>query len=181
VALTTLRTLERRNRPKPHDHCHTRQQYGDAASDRARHHRLLRELYSLVPYVNGDLTRQAPEPYALSRTISLFRPCGQYYTIRQLVTLTADAIRWPNFLHYIGSPVTLTAGGTGANPKNFYVSDASSSNINIITYSQVLRFIRLPQSNFFESLHLRRQYFFYSPRNFALPSDPGWTPSSSHR
>ena len=136
----------------------------------------------LVPYVNtispvgaGTVT-PAPAPVTYSGLT------GQYYVIRQLVTLTATPNSGQNFYNYIGSPGNFNLpGGTGANPKTFYVSDDPSSNINIITYftsSPVYTVTTNPVSS---NLYIYADNtFFYAPRNFALPSDPGWTPSSSH-
>ena len=136
----------------------------------------------LVPYVNvasptgtGTVT-PTPAPLTYSGL------SGQYYLIRQLVTLTAVPNGGQNFYNYIGSPGNSNLpGGTGANPKTFYVTDDSSSNINIFTYftsSPVYTVTTNPVSS---NLYIYADgTFFYAPRNFALPSDPGWTPSSSH-
>jgi len=128
----------------------------------------------LVPYVNaispagaGTVT-PSPAPLAYSGLT------GQYYTIRQLVTLTAAPSAGQNFYNYLGSPGNSNLpGGTGANPKTFYVPDASSSNINIITYftsSPVYTVTTNPV--FFESLHLRRQYFFLFATEFCTALRP---------
>jgi hypothetical protein len=72
----------------------------------------------LVPYVNvispagtGTVT---PSPAPLTYT----GLSGEYYIIRQLVTLTAAPNQGQNFWDYINSPYYLP-GGIGANPKTF--------------------------------------------------------------
>jgi len=133
----------------------------------------------LVPYVNaiypsgtGTVTPSpAPQTYSgLS---------GQYYIIRQPVTLTAAPSTGQNFYNYINSPYYLP-GGIGANPKTFYVMDDGSS-INLTTYftsSPVYTVTTNPlESNVGVTVD---NSFWYAPVNFALPYDSTWTASSSH-
>ena len=121
-----LWTLERLDRAEPHYHRHSRQQYGDAARDCACGHGLSANFIQLVPYANaiyptgtGTVT-PSPAPLTYSGL------SGQYYIIRQLVTLTATPTGGQNFYNYINSPYYLP-GGIGANPKTFYVMDDGSS------------------------------------------------------
>ncbi len=136
----------------------------------------------LVPYVNavspsgaGTVTPSpAPQTYSgLS---------GQYYVIREQVTLTATPSAGQNFYNYIGSPGNFNLpGGTGANPKTFYVSDDSSSNINVITYFTSSPVYTVTTNPVASNLYIYADStFWYAPKNFALPYDSGWTPSSSH-
>ena len=136
----------------------------------------------LVPYVNSVspggtgtvVGSPAPQTYS---GIS-----GQYYIIRQLVTLTATPSAGQNFYNYIGSPGNFNLpGGTGANPKTFYVSDSSTSNINIITYFTGSPVYSVTTNPVASNLYIYADNtFWYAPKNFALPYDSGWTPSSSH-
>ena len=86
----------------------------------------------LVPYVNAispsgaGTVATSPNPQTYSGL------SGQYYIIRQLVTLTANPGAGQNFWNFINSPFYLP-GGIGANPKTFYVMDDGSS-INLTTY-----------------------------------------------
>ncbi len=104
---------------------------------------------------------------------------GQYYIIRQLVTLTANPSAGQNFWNFINSPYYLP-GGIGANPKTFYVMDDGNS-INLTTYftsSPVYTVTANPvESNVGVVVD---NTFWYAPRNFALPYDSSWTASSSH-
>jgi hypothetical protein len=140
----------------------------------------------LVPYVNqimpagtGTVT---PTPAPLS-----YPPLsGQYYIIRQPVTLTAVPSAGQNFYNYINSPYYLP-GGIGANPKSFYVMDDGST-INLTTYftsSPVYTVTTNPvESNVGVSVDYcnapPNYCFWYAPVNFALPYDSSWTPSSTH-
>ncbi len=133
----------------------------------------------LVPYVNaispsgtGTVTPSpAPQTYS---GIS-----GQYYIIRQPVTLTATPSAGQNFYNYINSPFYLP-GAIGANPKTFYVMDDGSS-INLTTYftsSPVYTVTTNPlESNVGVTVD---NSFWYAPVNFALPYDSTWTATSSH-
>ncbi len=127
----------------------------------------------LVPYTNvisptgaGTVTpTPAPQSYSpLS---------GQYYIIRQPVTLTAAPSGGQNFLSYINSPYYLS-GGIGANPKTFYAMDDGSA-INLTTY-----FVNTPVSTVTTNPVEANlgvtvdNSFWYAPVNFA------WTPGSSH-
>jgi hypothetical protein len=139
----------------------------------------------LVPYANaispagtGTVT-PSPAPLTYSGL------SGQYYIIRQLVTLTATPSAGQNFYNYINSPFYLP-GGIGANPKTFYVMDDGSS-INLTTYftsSPVYTVTTNPvESNVGVLVDFcgRSDYcFWYAPVNFALPYDSTWTPSSAH-
>ena len=133
----------------------------------------------LVPYVNvispsgAGSVATSPNPQAYSGL------SGQYYIIRQLVTLTANPGTGQNFWNFINSPFYLP-GGIGANPKTFYVMDDGSS-INLTTYftnSPVYIVTTNPvESNVGVIVD---NTFWYAPRNFALPYDSTWTASSSH-
>jgi hypothetical protein len=127
----------------------------------------------LVPYVNvispagaGTVT---PSPAPLTYT----GLSGEYFIIRQLVTLTAAPSSGQNFLSYINSPFYLP-GGIGANPKTFYTMDDGST-INLTTYftsSPVFTVTTNPvEANL--GVHVDNS-FWYAPVNFA------WAPSSSH-
>jgi hypothetical protein len=104
---------------------------------------------------------------------------GQYYIIRQPVTLTATPSGGQNFYNYINSPFWLP-GGIGANPKTFYVMDDGSA-INLTTYftsSPVYTVTSNPlESNYWV---IADGGFYHAPINFALPYDSSWTPSSTH-
>jgi hypothetical protein len=133
----------------------------------------------LVPYVNaispagsGSVTPSpAPLTYAgLS---------GEYYIIRQLVTLTAIPSTGQNFWDYINSPYYLP-GGIGANPKTFYVMDDGSA-INLTTYFTSSPVYTVTTSPVASNVGvLVDGAFWYAPVNFALPYDSTWTASSSH-
>jgi hypothetical protein len=133
----------------------------------------------LVPYVNaispsgaGTVTT-SPNPQTYSGL------SGQYYIIRQLVTLTANPSAGQNFWNFINSPYYLP-GGIGANPKTFNVMDDGSS-INLTTYftsSPVYTVTTNPVAS--NVGVLVDDTWWYAPRNFALPYDSTWTPSSSH-
>jgi len=109
---------------------------------------------------------------------------GQYYIIRQQVTLTATPNPGQNFYNYINSPFYLP-GGIGANPKTFYVMDDGNS-INLTTYftsSPVYTVTASPQESnvgVYADLCGSNPCFWYAPVNFALPYDSTWTPSSTH-
>jgi len=133
----------------------------------------------LVPYANvvspagtGTVT---PSP-----TPQTYPPLsGQYYIIRQLVTLTAAPNAGQNFYGFINSPFWLP-GANGANPKTFYVMDDGSS-INLttdFTSSPVYAVTTNPlASNYWVIVD---GGFLHGPTNFALPYDSAWTPSSTH-
>ncbi len=133
----------------------------------------------LVPYVNvispggAGSVATSPNPQTYSGL------SGQYYIIRQLVTLTANPGSGQNFWNFINSPFYLP-GGIGANPKTFYVMDDGNS-INLTTYftsSPVYTVTTNPvESNVGVIVD---NTFWYAPRNFALPYDSSWTASSSH-
>ncbi|HTR23592.1 MAG TPA: choice-of-anchor D domain-containing protein [Terriglobales bacterium] len=133
----------------------------------------------LVPYVNAisptgaGTVATSPNPQTYSGL------SGQYYIIRQLVTLTANPSAGQNFWNFINSPFYLP-GGIGANPKTFYVMDDGSS-VNLTTYftnSPVYTVTTSPvESNVGVQVD---NTFWYAPRNFALPYDSTWTASSSH-
>ena len=133
----------------------------------------------LVPYANtisptgaGTVT---PSPSPLT-----YAPLtGQYYIIRQPVTLTAAPGSGQNFYNYINSPFWLP-GAIGANPKTFNVMDDGSS-INLTTYfttSPVYTVTANPlESNYWVIVDGN---YYHPPVNFALPYDSTWTASSSH-
>jgi hypothetical protein len=133
----------------------------------------------LVPYVNAiapsgaGTVATSPNPQTYSGL------SGQYYMIRQLVTLTANPGGGQNFWNFINSPFYLP-GGIGANPKTFYVMDDGSS-VNLTTYftsSPVYAVTTNPvESNVGIVVD---GTFWYAPKNFALPYDSSWTASSSH-
>ena len=133
----------------------------------------------LVPYVNAispsgaGTVATSPNPQTYSGL------SGQYYTIRQLVTLTANPGGGQNFWNFINSPYYLP-GGIGANPKTFYVMDDGSS-INLTTYFTTSPVYTVTTNPVESNLGLEvDNTFWYAPRNFALPYDSSWTPSSSH-
>jgi hypothetical protein len=132
----------------------------------------------LVPYVNvispagtGTVT-PSPAPLTYSGL------SGQYYIIRQLVTLTATPNAGQNFLDYVNSPFYLP-GAVGANPKTWYLADDGST-INLTTL-----FTNAPiytvTANPLESNYwvIADGNFFHPPVNFA-PTFFGWAPSSTH-
>ena len=104
---------------------------------------------------------------------------GQYYIIRQLVTLTATPSGGQNFYNYINSPYWLP-GANGANPKTFYVMD-DGTQIDLTTYFTTSP-VYTVTSNPLESNYwlLVDGNYWHAPANFALPYDSSWTPSSSH-
>ncbi|MFI5118141.1 MAG: choice-of-anchor D domain-containing protein [Terriglobales bacterium] len=133
----------------------------------------------LVPYVNtisptgaGTVT-PSPSPQTYSGL------SGQFYIIRQPVTLTATPGSGQNFYNYINSPSWLP-GAIGANPKTFYVMDDGSS-INLTSYfttSPVYTVTASPlESNYWV---IADNAYYHPPVNFALPFDSTWTASSSH-
>jgi hypothetical protein len=133
----------------------------------------------LVPYVNV-IAPSGSGSVATSPNPQTYSPLsGQYYIIRQLVTLTANPSAGENFWNFINGPYYLP-GGIGANPKTFYVMDDGST-INLTTYfttSPVYTVTTNPvESNVGVIVD---NTFWYAPRNFALPYDSSWTASSSH-
>jgi hypothetical protein len=133
----------------------------------------------LVPYVNtisptgtGTVT-PSPAPQTYSGLT------GQYYMIRQQVTLTATPNAGQNFYAYLNSPFWLP-GGTGANPKTFYVMEDGTS-INLTTYFTSSPVYTVTTNPVASNVYVYADNtFWYAPKNFALPYDSGWTPSSSH-
>ena len=133
----------------------------------------------LVSYVNAiyPLGSGTVTPSPAPQTYSGLP--GQYYTIRQLVTMTATPSAGQNFYNYINSPYWLP-GANGANPKTFYLTD-DGTQINltsIFTSSPVYTVTSNPlASNYWI---LVDGNYWHAPANFALPYDSTWTPSSSH-
>ena len=129
---------------------------------------------TITPVGSGTVT-PSPAPVTYSPLT------GQYYTIRQLVTLTASPSNGENFLDYINSPFYLP-GGIGANPKTFYVMEDGSA-INLTTYfttSPIYTVTTNPvTSNFFFFADTSGTYW-NAPVNFAPPFFSDWTPGSSH-
>ena len=133
----------------------------------------------LVSYVNAispsGAGAVAPSPAPLTYS----GLSGQYYTIRQLVTLTATPSAGQNFYNYINSPFWLP-GANGVNPKSFYVMEDGSA-INLTTYftsSPVYTVTTNPlESNYWILVDTA---YMHAPANFALPYDSAWTPSSTH-
>ena len=133
----------------------------------------------LVPYVNAispsgaGTVATSPNPQSYSGL------SGQYYIIRQLVTLTANPSAGQNFWNFINSPFYLP-GGIGANPKTFYVMDDGSS-INLTTYFTSSPVYTVTTNPVASNVGVQvDNTFWYAPRNFALPYDSTWTASSSH-
>jgi hypothetical protein len=133
----------------------------------------------LVPYVNAispagsGTVATSPNPQTYSQL------SGQYYIIRQLVTLTPTPAPGQNFWNFINSPYYLP-GGIGANPKTFYVMDDGST-INLTTYFTSSPVYTVTTNPVESNLGLEvDNTFWYAPRNFALPYDSSWTASSSH-
>jgi len=138
----------------------------------------------LVPYVNAILPSGAGTVATSPNPQTYTGLSGEYYIIRQLVTLTATPTpsSGENFLDYINGPYYLP-GGIGANPKTFYVMDDGST-INLTTYfttSPVYTVTTNPvESNVGV---LADNTWWYAPVNFAPNFNLGstsWTPSSSH-
>jgi hypothetical protein len=133
----------------------------------------------LVSYVNaisptgtGTVT-PSPAPQTYSGLT------GQYYMIRQQITLTAAPNGGQNFYAYLNSPFWLP-GGTGANPKTFYVMEDGTS-INLTTYFTSSPVYTVTANPVASNVYVYADStFWYAPKNFALPYDSGWTPSSSH-
>jgi len=135
----------------------------------------------LVPYTNtitpvgsGTVT-PSPAPVTYSGL------SGQYYTIRQLVTLTASPSNGENFLDYINSPFYLP-GGIGANPKTFYVMEDGSA-INLTTYftnSPIYTVTTNPVTSNFYFFADTSGTYWNAPVNFAPPFFSDWTPGSNH-
>ncbi len=127
----------------------------------------------LVPYVNvispsgtGSVT---PSPAPVTYT----GLSGQYYIIRQLITLTATANAGENFLSYINSPYYLP-GGIGANPKTLYLMDDGST-VNLTTYFTNTPVYTVTTSPLASNVGILADGdFWYAPVNFA------WTPGSNH-
>ncbi len=127
----------------------------------------------LVPYVNvispsgtGSVT---PSPAPVTYT----GLSGQYYIIRQLITLTATANAGENFLSYINSPYYLP-GGIGANPKTLYLMDDGST-VNLTTYFTNTPVYTVTTSFLASNVGILADGdFWYAPVNFA------WTPGSNH-
>ena len=133
----------------------------------------------LVPYVNAispsgaGTVATSPNPQTYSGL------SGQYYIIRQLVTLTPNPGSGQHFWNFINSPFYLP-GGIGANPKTFYVMDDGSS-INLTTYFTSSSVYTVTTNPVESNLGLLVDgTFWYAPKNFALPYDSSWTASSSH-
>ncbi len=96
-----------------------------------------------------------------------------------MVTLTATPNAGQNFYAYLNSPFWLP-GGTGANPKTFYVMEDGNS-INLTTYFTSSPVYTVTANPVASNVYLYADgTFWYAPKNFALPYDSGWTPSSSH-
>ncbi len=135
----------------------------------------------LVPYANvispmgaGTVT-PSPSPVTYSPL------SGQYYIIRQQVALTAAPApsSGQNFYNFINSPYYLP-GGTGANPKMFYVMDDGSA-INLTTYFTTSPVYTVTTNPIASNVGtLVDGSWWYAPKNFALPYDSSWTASSSH-
>jgi hypothetical protein len=133
----------------------------------------------LVPYINvispsgAGTVATSPNPQTYSGL------SGQYYIIRQLVTLTANPGGGQHFWNFINSPFYLP-GGIGASPKTFYVMDDGSS-INLTTYFTTSPVYTVTTNPVESNVGIVVDgTFWYAPKNFALPYDPSWTPSSSH-
>jgi len=133
----------------------------------------------LVPYVNAispsgsGSVATSPNPQTYSGL------SGQYYIVRQLVTLTANPGGGQHFWNFINSPFYLP-GGIGANPKTFYVMDDGSS-VNLTTYFTTSPVYTVTTNPVESNLGVQvDNTFWYAPRNFALPYDSSWTASSSH-
>ncbi|MGB8013643.1 MAG: choice-of-anchor D domain-containing protein [Terriglobales bacterium] len=121
---------------------------------------------TISPAATGTVT-PSPAPLTYSGI------SGEYFIIRQPVTLTAAPNAGENFLSYINSPYYLP-GGIGANPKTLYLMDDGNS-INLTTYftnSPVYTVTANPLAS--QVGVLVDGEWWYAPVNFA------WTPSSSH-
>jgi Astacin (Peptidase family M12A)/Abnormal spindle-like microcephaly-assoc'd, ASPM-SPD-2-Hydin len=133
----------------------------------------------LVPYANAIFPAGSGTVTPSPAPVSYSGLPGVYYTIRQLVTLTATPGSGQNFYNYINSPFFLP-GGTGANPKTFYVMDDGSS-INLTTEFTSSPVYTVTANPVASNVYIYADNtFWYAPKNFALPYDSGWTPSSSH-
>ena len=133
----------------------------------------------LVPYVNAISPAGAGTVTPSPAPLTYSGLSGQYYIIRQLVTLTATPAAGQNFYDYINSPFYLP-GAIGANPKTLYLMDDGST-INLTTYftsSPVYTITTNPLES--QVGVLVDGAFWYAPVNFALPYDSSWTASSSH-
>ena len=133
----------------------------------------------LVPYANAispaGTGTLAPSPAPLTYS----GLSGQYYIIRQPVTLTATPNGGQNFYTFLNSPFWLP-GGTGANPKTFYVMD-DGTGINLTTYFTSSPVYSVTSNPIASNVYLFADGILcYPPKNFALPYDSGWTASSSH-
>ncbi len=133
----------------------------------------------LVPYANtiyptgtGTVV-PSPAPQSYSPL------AGQYYIVRQPVTLTAAPNAGQNFYAYLNSPYWLP-GGVGANPKSFYVMD-DGTGINLTTEFTSSPVYTVTANPVASNVWVYADgTFWYAPKNFALPYDSGWTPSSVH-
>jgi hypothetical protein len=133
----------------------------------------------LVPYANaispGSAGTMTPTPAPQS-----FPPLsGQYYIIRQPVTLTATPSGGQNFYAYLNSPFWLP-GPLSANPKTFYVME-DGTGINLTTYFTSSPVYTVTANPAASGVAIRADgNFWLAPKNFALPYDPSWTSSSQH-
>ena len=133
----------------------------------------------LVPYTNtifpGGAGTMTPSPAPQS-----YPPLsGQYYIIRQPVTLTATPSGGQNFYAYINSPFWLP-GPLSANPKTFNVMDDGTA-INLTTYFTSSPVYTVTTNPVVSGVYIRADgNFWLAPKNFALPYDSAWTSSSQH-
>jgi hypothetical protein len=133
----------------------------------------------LVPYVNAISPSGAGTVTPSPAPLTYSGLTGQYYVIRQPVTLTATPSGGQNFYAYLNSPFWLP-GGTGANPKTFYVMD-DGTGINLTTYFTSSPVYTVTANPVASNVYVYADgTFWYAPKNFALPYDSGWTASSSH-
>src|SRR5208283_3678303 len=135
----------------------------------------------LVSYVNSVSPSGTGTVLASPAPLTYSGLSGQYYIIRQPVTLTATPSAGQNFYNFINSPYWLP-GANGANPKTFNTMEDGSA-INLTTYftsSPVYTVTTNPlESNFWLFVDGTGTYW-NAPANFALPYDSSWTPSSVH-
>jgi hypothetical protein len=135
----------------------------------------------LVPYVNAISPAGAGTVTPSPAPLTYSGLSGQYYVIRQPVTLTAAGNVGESFLDYINSPFYLP-GGIGANPKTFNVMDDGTS-INLTTYFTTAPIYTVTtnpvESNFYFFADTSGTYW-NAPVNFAPPFFNDWTPGSNH-
>jgi hypothetical protein len=135
----------------------------------------------LVPYTaqispaNSGTVGVSPAPKSYAGA------SGKFFVAREPVTLTASPAAGYAFYEFYNAPYYLP-GGLGANPKSFYVPDTGDPVNTTVEFSNSPVYSvgvapDYPTSNLSVVVD---GAFFYTPKNFSLPYDPAWTPTSAH-